>query len=91
MKDLHIDFGKQRKATFTHIWKKRSIFCVLPYWFKLDVQHYINLLHVAKNMYDSLIGTLLNIKGKTKDDINSRLDMIEMNIRDKLTPKGVGN
>jgi len=35
---------------------------------------------LKKKVCDSLIGTLLNIKGKTKDDVNARLDMIEMNI-----------
>jgi len=41
-------------------------------------------------MCDSLIGTLLNIKGKTKDSVNARLDMIEMNIQEELAPKEVG-
>jgi len=35
-------------------------------------------------------GTLLNIKGKSKDDVNARLDLIEMNIREELTPREVG-
>jgi len=35
-------------------------------------------------MCDSLIGALLNIKGKTKDGLNARLDLIEMNIRGDL-------
>jgi len=38
-------------------------------------------MHVEKIVCDSLIGTLLNIKGKTKDGVNARLDMIEMNIQ----------
>jgi len=35
---------------------------------------------LEKNVCDSLIKTLLNIKETTKDDVNSRLDMIEMTI-----------
>ena len=35
-------------------------------------------------MCDSLIGTLFNINGKTKDGLNAHLDLIEMNIRGKL-------
>ena len=35
-------------------------------------------------MCDSLIGTLLNNNEKTKNDLNSRLDLIEMNIRGEL-------
>jgi len=47
-------------------------------------------MHVENNVCDSLIRTLLNIKGRTKDGVNFCLDMIEMNIREKLTPKEVG-
>jgi len=47
-------------------------------------------MHVEKNVCDSLIGTLLNIKGKTKDGMNARLDLIEMNIREELAPREVG-
>ena len=47
-------------------------------------------MHVEKNVCDSLIGTLLNINGKTKDDLNARSDLIEMNIRDELTPIEMG-
>ncbi|XP_024178950.2 uncharacterized protein LOC112184960 [Rosa chinensis] len=34
-----------------------------------------------KNVCDSLIGTLLNIPGKTKDGVKTRLDLVEMGIR----------
>jgi len=47
-------------------------------------------MHVKKNVCYSLISTLLNINGKTKDGINARLDLIEMNIRDELAPIEMG-
>ncbi|CAM8953817.1 unnamed protein product [Rhodiola kirilowii] len=47
-------------------------------------------MHVEKNICDSLIGTLLNIPGKTKDGLKARLDMLEMNIRTKLAPQTEG-
>jgi len=47
-------------------------------------------MHVEKNVCDSLIGTLLNIQGKTKDGVNARLDLIEMKIREDLAPREVG-
>ena len=43
-------------------------------------------MHVEKNVCDSLIGTLLNIKGKTNDSLNARLDMVDMKIREQLKP-----
>jgi len=67
-------------SSLSNIWKKKSIFFDLPYWSRLEVRHYIDVMHVEKNVCDSLIGTLLNINGKTNDGLNARLDLIEMNI-----------
>jgi len=47
-------------------------------------------MHVEKNVCDSLIGTLLNINGKTKDGLNARLDLIEINIQGELAPIEMG-
>jgi len=47
-------------------------------------------MHVVKNVSDSLIGTLLNINGKTNDGLNARLDFIEMNIQGELAPIEMG-
>ena len=41
-------------------------------------------MHVEKNVCDSLIGTLLNIKGKTKDGLKFRQDLVDMRIREQL-------
>jgi hypothetical protein len=67
-------------------WKKCSIFYELPYWQSLYVRHSLDVMHIEKNICDSLIGTLLNIPNKTKDGLNSRLDMMEMGIRPELAP-----
>src|SRR5262249_40947734 len=48
-------------------------------------------MHIEKNIYDSLLGTLLNILGKTKDGLNARLNMVEMGIRTKLAPTHLKN
>ena len=41
-------------------------------------------MHVEKNIFDNLIGTILNVRGMTKDSVKSRLDMQEMGIRKEL-------
>jgi len=41
-------------------------------------------MHVEKNVHDSLIDPLLNIKGKTKDGVKCRQDLVEMGIREQL-------
>jgi hypothetical protein len=88
VKDVNVIFGKDHNQTAPkNIWKKRSVFFDLPYWCNLDVRHCIDVMHVEKNVCDSLIGTLLNIKGKTKDTENARLDMVEMGIREELAPQ----
>ena len=88
---VNITFGKtQKKVLDKSIWKKKSIFFDLPYWTKLDVRHCIDVMHVEKNVCDSVIGTLLNIKGKTKDDVNSRKDLVEMGLCLELQPEAHG-
>nr|CAD40382.3 OSJNBa0004L19.3 [Oryza sativa Japonica Group]CAE02164.2 OSJNBa0087H01.13 [Oryza sativa Japonica Group] len=89
VKDISNEFGKKRKRSKTKeksMWKKKSIFWRLPYWKDLDVRHCIDLMHVEKNVCESLVGLMLNIPGKTKDGLNTRLDLQDMNIRSELQP-----
>ncbi|GJW87465.1 hypothetical protein Tco_0162805, partial [Tanacetum coccineum] len=53
----------------------------------------IDLWDKGVKVYDaeSLTGLLLNIKGKTKDRINVWKDIVEIGIRDELTPQEIGN
>ena len=46
-------------------------------------------MHIEKNVCENVIGTLLNIEGKTKDTYKARLDLHDMNIRElHLVPHG---
>ncbi|XP_059316721.1 uncharacterized protein LOC132067483 isoform X1 [Lycium ferocissimum] len=67
-------------------WKKRSIFFELPYWAHNKLRHNLDVMHIEKNICDSLLGTLLDIDGKSKDHVNSRYDLQEMGIRKELQP-----
>jgi hypothetical protein len=42
------------------------------------VLHVIDVMHVEKNVYESLVGTLLDIPGKIKDTLNAQIDLEEM-------------
>ena len=53
-------------------YKKKSIFFELEYWSILLIRHNLDVMYIEKNVCDSLIGTLLNIPGKTKDGIKAR-------------------
>lgn len=44
-------------------------------------------MHIEKNVCDSIIGTLLNIPGKTKDGVKCRLDLEKMGLRSELAPQ----
>jgi len=43
-------------------------------------------MHVEKTVCDSIIGTLLNIKGKMKDGINARKNQVEIGVCLELQP-----
>ncbi|XP_057249977.1 uncharacterized protein LOC104893596 [Beta vulgaris subsp. vulgaris] len=87
IKDMQITFGKGNKKELpTQGYKKCSNLWSLPYWRLLFVRHSLDIMHIEKNVCDSLIGTLLNIPGKTKDGPNARDDLKEMNIRTELHP-----
>jgi len=92
VKNISSMYGKTQKKDGSHnnIWKKRSIFFDLPYWCDLHVRHCLDVMHVEKNVCDSLVGTLLNIKGKTKDGLKCCQDLVEMDIRQQLHPVSKG-
>ena len=68
-------------------WKKKSIFFTLPYWKHLLIRHNLDLMHIEKNVCDNIVGTLIGQEGKSKDNYNSRLDLVSMGIRSILHPK----
>ncbi|CAL2230853.1 unnamed protein product [Prunus armeniaca] len=68
-------------------WKKKSIFFDLEYWKYLPVRHVLDVMHIEKNVCDSIIGTLLEIPGKNKDGIAARLDLLNMGVKTDLQPE----
>ncbi|CAK8538606.1 unnamed protein product [Lathyrus sativus] len=89
LKYVNNSFGRLQKKSNTGPWKKKSIFFELPYWKHNNLRHNLDVMHIEKNIFDSIIGTLLDIPGKTKDHKNARLDLKEMGIRNKLHPNEV--
>ncbi|KAI5328207.1 hypothetical protein L3X38_027604 [Prunus dulcis] len=68
-------------------WKKKSIFFDLEYWKYLPVRHALDVMHIEKNVCDSIIGTLLEIPGKNKDGIAARLDLLNMGVKTDFQPE----
>jgi hypothetical protein len=57
---------------------------MLPYWKDLLLPYNLDVMHIEKNICENIIGTLLEILGKTKDTDNARLDLRDMGIRHDL-------
>ena len=72
-------------------WNKKSIFFELPYWSNLKIRHNLDVMHIEKNVSDNILGTLMNIKGKTKDTLKARMDLMKMRVRSELHPIVDGN
>ncbi|XP_017980990.1 PREDICTED: uncharacterized protein LOC108663018 [Theobroma cacao] len=88
LKDFNNKFGKtQKRVDEDNPWKKKSIFFDLPYWEYNLLRHNLDVMHIEKNVYDSLLATLLDIDGKTKDHLKGRLDLQDLGIRKELHPR----
>jgi hypothetical protein len=88
VKDVHVVLGKQKRTGKNtkedDMWKKQSIFWELPYWKDLDAHHSIDVMHVEKNVWESLLKTLLNTDEKTRDHGHAWADLTKMGIRLEL-------
>ncbi|KAL0401975.1 UNVERIFIED_CONTAM: hypothetical protein Slati_4227400 [Sesamum latifolium] len=58
-----------------HKWTKKSIFWDLPYWSMLLIRYNLDVMHIEKNIFDNIFNTVMNIKRKTKDNLNARSDL----------------
>jgi hypothetical protein len=69
--------GKQKFPGFglAHNWLKRSIFWELPYWKTNLLRHNLGVMHIKKNMFENIFNTVMDVKGKTKDNIKARFDI----------------
>ncbi|KAM1689796.1 hypothetical protein ACFX1Q_031475 [Malus domestica] len=74
--------GQRRKRTSSSTsgnsqWKKKYIFYELPYWRHLLIRHNLDVMHIEKNICDSVVGTLLGIE-KSKDGLAARADLEQL-------------
>jgi hypothetical protein len=89
VKDVHVILCMWKKTGKNteeeeDMWKKQLIFWELPYWKNLGIRHLIDVMHVKKNVCESLLGTLLNIDGKTGDHVQAWAEVKKMGIRPEL-------
>jgi hypothetical protein len=71
VKNVHVALGKWKRTGKNieedDMWKKQSILWEPPYWKDLDTQHWSDVMHIEKNVYKSLLETLLNTDEKARD------------------------
>ena len=67
-----------------HNWHKKNIFWDLPYWEDHLLRHNLDVMHIEKNFFDNLMNTILNVQGKTKDNLKSRLNLVDICARSEL-------
>ena len=81
----HVQFGgvKRKRGVDEGNWRKKSIFYELEYWCTNKLKHNIDVMHVEKNVCDSLLGTILD-NDKSKDTTNARHDLKKMGVRESL-------
>lgn len=70
----------------TNYSEENQFFFYLEYGQHLLVRHVLDVMHIEKNVCESIYGTLLHQRGKTKDGVKARRDLIELQIRGKLIP-----
>ncbi|KAM6545672.1 hypothetical protein CsatB_026408 [Cannabis sativa] len=79
--------GYENKAN----WRRKSILWELAYRPKLKLRHNLDVMHIEKNICDSVVGTMFSIDGKCKDTDKARLDLQDLKIRKQLQMKKRGN
>ncbi|XP_049368611.1 uncharacterized protein LOC125833494 [Solanum verrucosum] len=67
-----------------HNWANQSIFWELPYWKDNLLRHNLDVMHIEKNYFDNLFNTVMDVTGKTKDNVKARLDLPEHCRRSEL-------
>lgn len=48
------------------------------------LRHFLDVMHTKKNFFDNIMQSLLNVQGKTKDNLKSRLDLPDICSQRKL-------
>ncbi|GJX48308.1 hypothetical protein Tco_0273498 [Tanacetum coccineum] len=86
MKGKHPMFGgvKIKRNVLVELnWTKQSIFYELEYWSFLTLKHNLDVMHIEKNVLESILNTLF-INDKSKDTTKARQDLKRLGIRSGL-------
>ncbi|KAK9988702.1 hypothetical protein SO802_028941 [Lithocarpus litseifolius] len=90
-KTVNLPNERKRREEALTMWKKRSIFFTLPYWEDHVLRHNLDVMHIEENVVDNIIGTFLNLDGKTENNLKARQDLKDMGIRSEFHLEKDGN
>jgi hypothetical protein len=68
--------GKHKFPGFgvNHNWVQQSIFWELSYWKTNLLHHNLDALRIKKNMFEDIFNTIMDVKGKTKNNMKDIMD-----------------
>lgn len=75
---------KRKRGEDEFCWRKKSIIYELPYWHKHKLRHNLDVMHI--NLAESLVGTMMDVEGKTKDHLKARMDLELFKYNPELHP-----
>ena len=55
------------------------------------IRHNLDVMHIEKNVFDNVFNTVMDVKGRTKDNVKARQDMKEICKRPELELIESGN
>ncbi|KAL9688547.1 hypothetical protein QQ045_032970 [Rhodiola kirilowii] len=82
---------KLKSTTQRLCWSYKTIFYELPYWKTFSQPYSLDVMHIEKNVFDNIIGTILGLEGKTKDDVKAREGLEKQGVRKHLWKKIIGS
>lgn len=82
---MHPQFktGRSNMSCWTH----KAIFFELPYWETLKQPYSLDVMHIEKNVFDNIIGTILDLEGKTKDGLKARESWMKQGVHKEMWPE----
>nr|XP_043619647.1 uncharacterized protein LOC122591444 [Erigeron canadensis] len=80
----HVGKKRKRDPKVEFNWSKRSIFSELEYWSSVQLKHNLDVMHIKKNVRESLLNTMMMHKDKSKDTDKARRVLQKWNIRPEL-------
>ncbi|CAM8978092.1 unnamed protein product [Rhodiola kirilowii] len=87
---LHPNSKACRSGLEKLCWIHQTIFFELPYWKYLKQPYSLDVMHIEKNVFDNIIGTVLGIDGKTKDTPKAQEGLKQQGVRENLWEKELG-